>query len=379
MLVRPNVPALNPEPMMRRFLLIVPAIALAVACDQNPVAPTPVYNISSPPASARDITVMTQNLYVGADVDLVIRALGTPDPGDDFPALLFAIATVGKTDFPARAQAIADQIQGARPAAVGLQEVSRINIDLRPLGVPLVVDQDFLAILQGALAERGLHYQVAAVSDNINVNLVSGLVRLVDHDALLIDADRVTVNAASGQNFSVNLGPVAEGVVLVRGWVWARTTIAGRSFTFASAHTEANLAGAPPGLLEQIRAAQVGEIVASLGPNERVVLMGDLNDTPGSPMYNVLTSAGFTDTWAALHPGAQGLTCCHLADLSDAVARFDQRIDYVFTRGVAGGDGKLFGQVDRFGNVPADRLAGPDYPIWPSDHAGLLAALTAGR
>jgi hypothetical protein len=247
------------------------------------------------------------------------------------------------------------------------------------VGVPVAISQDFLVMLQDALARRGLHYQVAATSTNINVSLVFGLVNLVDHDALLVDMDRVHVNAANGQNFAVNLGQVADGVVLIRGWVWARTTVGGESYTFVSAHTEANLAGAPPGLLGQIRAAQVGEMVASLGPNERVVLMGDLNDTPGSPMYNVLMSTGFTDSWAALRPGAQGLTCCHVADLSDKVADFDQRIDYILTRGFSRGDGKLFGQVDRFGDTPADRLPGPAYPVWPSDHVGLLAALTVAR
>src|SRR6266481_3752764 len=143
---------------MRRLLLIVPAALLLACTEQNHVGPLSSYNITSPPPSARDITVMTQNLYVGADVDLVIRALGTPDPGDDFPALLFAIQTVGKTDFPARAEAIADRIARARPHAVGLQEVSQINIDLRPLGVPAVVDQDFIGLLQAALAARGLNY-----------------------------------------------------------------------------------------------------------------------------------------------------------------------------------------------------------------------------
>ncbi len=359
---------------MRRFLLLLPVIALAVACDKNPLTPDPTYDISAPPEAARDITVMSQNLYVGADVDLVIQALLTADPDDDFDALLFAIETVAKTAFPARAEAIADEIMRARPHAVGLQEVSEINIDLPPFGM---VNQDFLALLQDALARRGLNYTVAATSNNINVSLVSGLVRLTDHDALLVDADRVTVSAASGQNFAVNLGPVAPGISLIRGWVWARTTIGGRSYTFASAHTEANLAGAPVEQLEQIRLAQVGEIVATLAGDERVVLMGDLNDLPGSPMYNLLTisSSGFTDTWAALRPGVQGLTCCHAADLSDAVAEFNQRIDYIFTRGVAQNDGKLFGQVDRFGDVPADRLAGPAYRVWPSDHAGLLASL----
>src|SRR6266487_542619 len=362
---------------MKQLYAVVAVIVLTAACKESfKVAPGSGNRMSEQRVGAgpSEITVMTQNLYVGADVDLVIRALGTADPSDDFPALLLAIETVGKTDFPARAEAIADQIARARPHAVGLQEASQINIDLRPLGVPAVVDQDFIALLQAALAARGLNYIVAATSNNISVNLVSGLVRLRDHDALLIDANRVTINQASGQDFSVNLGQVAGGVVLIRGWVFARTTIEGRSYTFASAHTEANLAGAPPGLLGQIRAAQVAEMVGALGSSDRVVLMGDLNDTPGSPMYGVLAGAGFTDTWTAMHPGAgaEGLTCCHVADLSDPVASFDQRIDYVWTRGFAREDGKVQGSIDRFGNVPADRLPGPAYQIWPSDHAGLI-------
>ncbi|HET9386314.1 MAG TPA: endonuclease/exonuclease/phosphatase family protein [Gemmatimonadales bacterium] len=360
--------------------VIAAVILLTAACNDSPFEAAlwsdgnrlSEQRVSSPSA---DITVMSQNLYVGADVDLVIRALATPDPSDDLPALLFAIETLGTTAYPARVEAIADQIARARPHAVGLQEVSEINIDLRPLGMPVFVSQDFLALLQDALTRRGLHYTVAGTSDNINVSLVGGLVSLFDHDVLLVDTDRVTVNAASGQVFAVNLGPVAPGVSLIRGWVWAQTTVDGEAYTFATAHTEANLAGAPPGLVESVRAAQVGEMVATLASSERVIVIGDLNDQPGSPMYNVLTGSGYTDSWAALHPGAQGLTCCHNADLADAVAGFDQRIDYIFTRGFARADGKLFGQVDRFGDVPADRLAGPSSRIWPSDHAGLVAAL----
>ena len=364
----------------QRLLLVVLASVLAfTACKDSPLEVKAgsgnwlsEQRVSAPSA---DITVMSQNLYVGADVDVVIRALATPDPDDDFQALLFAIETLGKTAFPARAEAIADAIARGRPHAVGFQEVSEINIDLRPLGVPVFVSQDFLALLQDALNRRGLHYAVAGTSNNISVSLVGGLVSLVDHDALLIDTDRVTVNAASGQSFAVNLGPVAPGISLIRGWVWAQTTVAGTAYTFATAHTEANLAGAPPGLLETIRAAQVGEMVATLASSERVILVGDLNDQPGSPMYNVLAQSGYTDTWRALRPGVQGLTCCHVADLSDQVADFDQRIDYVFTRGLAREDGNVSGQIDRFGDVPADRVAGPASPVWPSDHAGLLAAL----
>ena len=363
--------------MQSRFALFAAAVIVVTAACQEPVALKPEQRIAASGVAGRSsaITVMTQNVYVGADVDLVIRALGTPDPGDDFPALQFAIETVGKTDFPARAQAIADEIARRRPKAVGLQEVSRINIDLRPLGVPAVVDQDFLALIQAALAERGLNYQVAATSDNINVSLIGGLVRLVDHDVLLVDADSVLITEASGQDFSVNLGEVAPGVSLIRGWVFARTMVGGHAVTFASAHTEANLAGAPAGLLEQIRAAQVGEMVATLGTSEPIVLMGDLNDTPGSAMYQVLASTGFIDTWRAMRPGVDGLTCCHIADLSDKFANFDQRIDYVWTRGFERDNGTVQGSIDRFGDVPADQLAGPASAIWPSDHTGLIAEL----
>src|SRR2546422_11378666 len=106
MLVRPVVTGLNQESAMRRLLWIVPATLLLACAEQNPVAPLLSYNITSPPPGARAITVMTQNLYVGSNVDLVIQALATPDPDDDFAALLVAIETVGKTAFPARAEAI---------------------------------------------------------------------------------------------------------------------------------------------------------------------------------------------------------------------------------------------------------------------------------
>ena len=355
----------------RRLPPFLLAAVLAVGCtDRIPTAPIGDFKVSSS-SSANDgaITVMTQNLYVGADVDAVIGALASPDPTDDVPALLFAIQTLGETDYPARADAVADAIARGRPHVVGLQEVSVIDIDLTGLGLPVVVHLDFLAILQAKLAERGLHYELAAKVENITAAPLPGI-SLIDHDAMLVDADRVTVGSAGGQNFAVNVGMVAPGVVLKRGWVWARVTIDGQPYTFVSLHAEADLAGAH---LDGLRALQLGEVVGTVsgGGDARVVMMGDFNDVPGSLMHQVVTGAGFTDVWAALRPGVIGFTCCHLPNLSDHVAPFSQRIDYVVTRGITGPGGK----VDRFGEVPADRLAGPAHPIWPSDHAGVTATL----
>lgn len=355
----------------RLFLLLLAAV-VAGCTDHGPTGAVPEFGARHGERGERGagaITAMTQNLYVGADVDAVIGALASPDPTDDLPALLFAIQTLGKTDFPARAAAIADEIARRRPHVVGLQEVSVIDIDLTPLGLPIVVHLDFLAILQAELAERDLHYSVAATVQNIVAVPLPGI-SLVDYDALLVDDDRVTVASAGGQNFAANVGFVAPGVELKRGWVWARVTIDGQPYTFVSTHAEADLGGAS---LDGLRALQMTELVGSVASDNPVIMLGDFNDTPGSPMHQVISGAGFTDVWAALRPGTIGYTCCHLPDLSNRVADFSQRIDYIFARG--GARGRLFGKVDRFGDVPADRVPGPAYRIWPSDHAGVTATL----
>ncbi|HEV8400415.1 MAG TPA: endonuclease/exonuclease/phosphatase family protein [Gemmatimonadales bacterium] len=360
-----------------RSLWLFPLVALITAgCDKDifkPIFPTADVDgrVQSLPGA---VTVMTQNLYVGADVDAVIVALGSPDPIDDLPALLFAIETVRKTDFPARASAIADQIAARRPQVVGLQEASQLDIDLNGLGLPVVVHQDFVAILEAKLAERGLHYGVAAQVQNIVAAPLPGI-SLVDHDVMLVDLGRVTVTASGGQNFTYNVGVVAPGIELKRGWVWADATIDGVPYRFVSTHPEADLAG---NTFDALRAAQVGEIVATQPTDRPVVIMGDLNDVPGSSMYQLLGSAGFTDSWRALRPGVIGFTCCEAADLSNELPALDQRIDYVFARGFglsSAAAAGLRGQIDRFGDVPADRVAGVAYPVWPSDHAGLVATL----
>jgi hypothetical protein len=358
-----------------RFTLVAGLLLATAACSDT-TSPDPARTgesgLSLEQADgnwARRVVLMTQTIFVGADVDAVLLALGTPDPDDDFPALLGAIETLQRTDFPTRAAALASEIQRARPHAVGLQEISIIEIVLPPFGLNLQID--FLPILQQALAARGLNYQVAAQVQNIDASPAPG-VRLVDYDVLLVDADRVTVNSASGHNFAANVGPIAPGVSLIRGWVVANVTIEGSAYTIVSTHPEPDLGA---NSFAQLRAAQIGEIAASLGTTAPVVVMGDLNDDPGSPMYQVLTGAGFTDAWRALRPGVQGLTCCHETDLSDLIPRFDERVDYVFARGFGHGNGKVLGQATRIGLLPSDRISGPFGTIWISDHAGLIVTL----
>jgi hypothetical protein len=353
---------------------LVATLVLAACSSDSMQGPTPDAAPAdiTPEAApgAVQVGVMTRNLYVGADVDLVIGALISPDPTDDQPSLIAAIQTLSLTDFPTRARALAAEIDRAGPHAVGLQEVSTIAIDLSPLGVAITVQQDFLATLLAELAARGLDYRVAAEVTNIQAVPVP-FVSLTDRDVLLIDRRRVAVNGTPlARTFAANIGPVAPGVSLVRGFVAADLLIHGRSVTVAATHLES---GSQAGF-DQLRAAQVGELVQTLAGAPSVVILGDLNDVPGSPMYQVLAGAGYVDLWAATHPGQPGFTCCSRADLGNDAPEYVKRIDYVFGRGIeARGAGPS--AVRLIGELSSDRIAGPGGPIWPSDHAGLAAHL----
>ncbi len=351
-----------------RSTLPVVALALAIACSDTTGPSSPLTPAAKPAEATRRITVMTRNVYIGADVDAVIAALASPDPSDDLPALLQAISVLGQTDFPTRAGAIADEIGRARPHVVGLQEMTQLAIHLGPLGIPVDIDLDFLAILQSALSVRGLHYSVAAQVTNLTATPFPGI-SVTDHDIILVDADRVSFGGVVAQSYAQNLGVVAPGVELKRGWVRIDASVEGMPLTVASTHLES---GSIPGF-DLLRAAQAAELVGSIGAATPAVLLGDFNDVPGSPFYGVVTGSGFSDSWAAMRPGAQGLTCCHLPDLSDPVSKFSQRIDYVFERGLGGPNGQLQGRITIVGDQPADRVPGPGHALWASDHAGVVA------
>jgi len=358
-------------------LVAVPALLLIVGCSDDLVNRPTVANGLELRRDHTDgakgpISALSWNIYVGADVDAVISALVSPDPPADVPALLEAIQTLPETVFPARAEAIADEIGRRRPHVIGLQEVWNIDIDLTALGLPVDVDIDFLPTLESALAARGLNYSVAANVQNTDANPLPGL-RVIDHDVILIDRERVTITSSVAQNFAANIGTVAPGVNLIRGWVAVEAMIHGQSYTIVNTHLESGAGEALSGL----RALQAGELAATIARAPRVILMGDLNDSPGSAMYRVLTAADFVDVWKALRPRSAGLTCCHAADLSNRRAAFTQRIDYVFSRGFDMKKKDVAGRITIVGDQPRDRITHPVHDIWPSDHAGLAVSLRA--
>lgn len=361
-----------------RRLALAGLVVLAACQDEAPTTPSPL-DLSevaeAGAAGAGHVAVMSQNVYIGFNADAALAALATQDPAVFGPVLQEAIATLQATDFRVRAGAIADAIARARPHAVGLQEVYSIYADLAPLGVPVVIDVDYLDIMRAAIADRGLSYAVVATVTDTDMQPMPGI-RLLDREALLLDTTRVTLNGAViAKTFEYNIGPLAPGVDKKAGYIAAPVVVEGRPVTIVTTHLESDVGPASHPLVAQLRAAQALEIVTVLG-GAAAVVVGDLNDDPGSLMYQVFAGYGFEDLWVAAHPGAEGNTAdCVGPALADQLFRCGRRIDFAFARGFESG----VAGAALLGVTPSARVLGPAGLLWPSDHAGLVGRVLLPR
>ncbi|HET9130561.1 MAG TPA: endonuclease/exonuclease/phosphatase family protein, partial [Terriglobia bacterium] len=265
----------------------------------------------------RDVDMATFNLYVGTEFAPIL-ALSPSDP-NYFSKLVSAVATahaqVLQSNFPARANGLAEQIVRRSPDLVALQEVSLIRRqspgDLIAGGSTLATDVelDYLAILLDALEAHGGHYAVASqVQDtDIELPLFTGTgfddVRLTDRDVILVRTDlppgQLRVSNPLSSNYSVAL-PLPNGSHALRGWCSIDVDSRGRSFRFINTHLEDAL----PAGLPNIQLAQAFELLSvPANTTMPVILAGDFNsDAYGeySPeTYGLLTSLGhFTDAWS---------------------------------------------------------------------------------
>jgi endonuclease/exonuclease/phosphatase family metal-dependent hydrolase len=337
----------------------------------------------------RGVDVATFNLYVGAEFDQVL-ALNPSDP-EFFPKLVAGVAAIHgqilQSDFPSRADALAEQIVMRLPDLIALQEVSLIRRqspgDLVVGGtVPATeAELDYLAILLAAIERRGGHYAVAStVQDtDVEVPLFTGEgfddVRLTDRDVILVRTDlppgHLRISNPQGKNFGVAL-PLPIGGFAYRGWCSIDVETRGRSFRFINAHLETAL---PPGL-PNIQLAQAFELMTDPAATTLpVILAGDFNsDAYGyySPeTYALLTGqqpgqGNFTDAWSVAQPQSLGFTWGHDPLLMDATIPLSLRLDLVLYRGpnLVATDAEV-----------VDPLLGPAAPRWFSDHGGVAVSI----
>lgn len=362
---------------MRSLRMFAPAVGLVVtlACGGATTAATDRAALGTPPDRAapdegrhvgRELTVMTRNLYLGADFDPVMSATTQ----QAFVAATTAVwAMVNRNVFHVRAEALADEIAAARPELVGLQEAYLWRIqspgDALAGGTTpatTVVFDDVQELLD-ALRARGVHYRAAATVTLLDFEAPvltatggSDDVRATDRGAVLAREDVQTANPEA--HVYQTLLPVTvlgRPLPVPRGWASVEVKERGQWSRFVSTHLEAFDAG--------VRTTQAGELATALAAETRpVVLVGDLNSQPGTEGEAVLAAAGFQDVWAAVHPQSAGLTCCYLEDLT-LPDTLETRVDYVLFRGpFTPREAEVVGTAQVSG-------------LWPSDHAGVVAEL----
>jgi len=350
---------------------LVGVVALAAASATSVAA-------AAPAQAGRQATVMTYNLYLGANLQPLFAAT---------PATIAGLAQdvwnhVEQVDFRLRAQAIARQIDESDPEVVGLQEVALWERGASPAALAPVYD--FQQILLGALAARGERYRAVSTSRNFQsppVPLASGGVgRFTDRDVIIVrDGEPASVLKVSNPQaalFTARIplpNPLLGNVEIVRGWASVDVKVRGKSFRFVDTHLEAFSA--------DVRALQAVELAAILAPSPvPVVLVGDLNSRPTdvAGAYGILTGAlGLADAWVAVHGAAGGDTSGQTDDLDLPESRLDHRIDYVLYQPAA--IEAVAAEV--VGEEQADRtppLPGAPFGLWPSDHAGVVATLHLG-
>jgi hypothetical protein len=315
---------------------------------------------------------MTRNLYVGADLAPVIAAAQT-NPATVPAVAGVALSRVAQNDFESRAQAIAAEVAAGRPDLIGVQELSQFYSgafnDPAPATTPFL---DYLAVLQEALAGRGLRYAVVAgprvESDQELPVALSPTdrrdIRLVVSNVILARTDRPDLGVGNPRSGEFTNRLVVLGEPLRRNWQTVDAVAGGKRLRFLNTHLEASAAN------EAIRTAQARELAAGpLRTTVPVIAVGDFNSNPGSSTggaYAVLTARShgrLRDAWRATHRGDPGLTCCRAELLSVAGDPLDQRLDLVLS----------VPQVKPRSTtiVGLGQVGG----LYPSDHAGVVATM----
>lgn len=329
------------------------------------------------------ITVMTRNIYVGADIFRVIEANPNP-PINILLAIQGVYATVLQTDFAERAEALADEVFEHQPHLIGLQEVALLRrqspgdaLDGNPI-VATEIDMDYLQLLLDALGARGLNYNVVATVDNADVELplITQLslddIRLTDRDVILARAD-VNIANADGGNYADNVSfdLVGSTIEFTRGYTAVDATVGSRNYRFVNTHLETG--GAFGADIQALQAAELVQLFA--GETRPLIIVGDFNSSPSAAAtqpYPQMIAAGYSDAWLLGDmPQLPGLTCCHNETLSNPVADFGSRIDLIFGR-ASGNPPFDTLAIEVLGEELADQTASG---LWPSDHAGVVATL----
>ena len=398
-------------------LVALAVTASPVLAAQRPAAPAPAAQKPAANPGKPDLTVMTRNLYVGAD----ILAVAGAEDAEDFLARARAfILGVAATNFPERAEALAAEIADKTPDVVGMQEVYDFKLNGFNTGAAPFVN--YLDVLLAALERRGAHYRAVAKVKNADITTPVDLdgdripesrVSVVDHDVILVRSDLLAVPVPLGTiypgcrvsldgcnyNFVANVTLPVGSINFERGFVAAQVQVAGKWYVVFNTHLEVETPDPDnpfSTIVQAIQATELKSVVDGVPPGPKVIMTGDFNSSPEDPIqtvppflqpqlpptihppYRQLTAGvnfygaplgvGHFDAWT-LRPGRPpGLTCCEEADLLNPWSVLYKRIDLVFSREAPAGV-----KANVVGNSPEEKTPSG---FWPSDHAGVVVRYT---
>jgi endonuclease/exonuclease/phosphatase family metal-dependent hydrolase len=311
-----------------------------------------------------DVSVMSRNLYLGADI---IKLVSATDEADQMNQVAALHKTVDQTNFPLRAKRLAREVQLNRPDLIGLQEVARYyrgaaGVHDKQTNSKTVL-YDWMKILQTELRALGQHYRVAVEQTELDIETASSEgydLRLKLGNAILVrKGSKVKVTRGFKGIFKHQLTvPLKDQTVtLKRGYAAVDAKVAGKRFRFIDPHAEAYSDSDANG--------QFKELLATAAKSKKLttIMAGDFNSSPTrGTAYNTVIGAGFWDT------GVKAATCCQSETLTNATSELtaDNWIDHIVVRPKV----KVLRRVI-LGTRPTDRIGG----LWPSDHAGLVAKL----
>ncbi len=322
------------------------------------------------------VTVMTQNVYHGVDAEIasLLRAR-------TLPALMQGMTGLYQgyfnQMFDERADALAREIERARPAIVGLQEAVLVRTQYPADGATTPATEvalDYVQMLIDHLASRGLSYAVVAEHDGIDFEVPSTLgfdVRHTDREVILARTDLpqgiFSVSNPRGAYFATNclVPTVAGSLTLRRSWVAIDGELRGHPFTIISTHLDGDCLPFTP-VFQQAQAAEL--LAAAAAVPAPLLVIGDMNSPAGSgATYGALTAAGLRDPWPLVGTGP-GFTCCQSDDIRNPASTLTERIDFVLARNPAD-----VLSMSTVGDTTADLSPSG---LWPSDHAGVVATFT---
>jgi endonuclease/exonuclease/phosphatase family metal-dependent hydrolase len=319
-----------------------------------------------------NVKVMTYNVDEGTDFDAIIGVLTNPNAtSSNFEtAVEDTIAEVQSSLPELRAQLIANQIAGAQPDLVGLQEAALWTFNGQQL--------DLLQMIVHNLDLLGQHYAAVVTVPEFQINVAALGVGFMDRDVILARTDEAALTiTATGQGHYSALVPLPAfppylpASTLTRGWGFVNARRNGIPFRFITTHLEDGTN--PISIFALVQALQEIQLVYSpaltLLPT---IIGGDFNtvaNDPSSPTfatYKFMLGNGFIDAWSTTNPFLPGATCCQ-QDLLLATSELNQRIDLVFMRNHV--------------RAVSTQLAGDhiDGASWPSDHAAVVAVGAVSR